>query len=277
MKKYLRLALLVILAHSMIERSYAFELPDSAKLISDSKLSRKNIKVIEPHESTISRHSYVEYTGIPLDELLTHWFENKWKSEGNQIVFLAKDGYRSAISSQKLIKYHAYLAFARSDNKAFKIDNLAQNQQAVELGPYYLIWANLGVKELIDFGAYDWPYQVTRIELQTQDMADKLRPKRISANIESGLQETEKYFLNCHHIRGIGGQKYPLDLIQATCRWQTKDLKSWIDAPSLIKPGTAMPPLNRMLADEQRGKVITQIVNYLQAMKTESSLACAGK
>jgi cytochrome c2 len=208
---------------------------------------------------------------------LSYWFGNKWQSEGNQVVFFAKDGYRSAISSQKLIKYQAYLAFARSDNKAFTVDNLGQNQQTVALGPYYLIWANIGNPELINFGAYDWPYQVTQIDLQNKDIEEKLHPKIISSNIESGLKETEKYCLNCHSIRGIGGQKYPIDLIQATCRWQKNDLSSWINAPSLIKPGTNMPPLNRMLAPEERGKVITHIVDYLQAMKTESPSPCAAK
>lgn len=274
MNHSLRLAFLILLALGVAEPTYAVDLHNPAKLMADSKLSQQTIKVIEPHESSLDRYTYVEYTAIPLDALLSRWFGNQWRSPNNQIVFLAKDGYRSAISSQKLAKYHAYLAFARSDNKTFKVDNLAQNQHAVDLGPYYLIWDNLNIQELIDFGAYDWPYQVTTIDLQTQDMADKLRPKHSSVSIEAGLQETEKYCLNCHHIRGIGGQKYPVDLIQATCRWQTKQLKSWIDAPNLIKPGTAMPALNRMLTTEQREKAITSIVNYLQTLKNETPPAC---
>ena len=274
MKKHLRLTIMVLLAQCLPQAGNALDIPPPTELIAIPAYSKLSVKVIEPHQTTNTQYSFVDYAAIPIDQLLTNWFGGQWQSAVNQIIFFGKDGYRSAISSQKLTKYSAYLAYARSDQQPFTVDNLGQNQKNIELGPYYLIWANQDIPELINHGGYDWPYQVTRIELQDQSQEDKLRPQQQSAVIETGMQETEKYCLNCHSINGVGGQKYPVDLIQVLCGWQESTLKPWIDAPSLIKPGTTMPAFNRMLAAEQREQVITRIVNYLQVMKNQSGLAC---
>jgi mono/diheme cytochrome c family protein len=277
MKTYSRLVLFALFARFISGASDAQDLPAAADLISNYKLHERSIKVVEPHQTSKNRYSYVEYAAVPMDELLPRMFGNEWQFADSQIVFFAKDGYRSAISSAKLTKYRAYLAFARSDTQAFTVDNIEHDQKGIELGPYYLIWANLGVEELITHGAYDWPYQVTRIELQRKNIQDKLLPQNASEATRMGMLDTEKYCLNCHSIRGIGGQKYPLDLIEASCRWQENALKAWIEAPSAIKSGTAMPALNRMLVPEEREQVITHIVNYLNALKNEQPLPCANK
>jgi hypothetical protein len=134
---------------------------------------------------------------------------------------------RSAVASTKLKKYRAFLAFARSDGTPFTVDNISQNEQKNPLGPYYLIWDNFGAPELLRQGAYDWPYQITSIEWRSKTEDQILRPVGSSKMLEQGFEETRKYCLTCHSIRGIGGKKYPVDLIRATsCRWQEQDLKA---------------------------------------------------
>jgi hypothetical protein len=63
--------------------------------------------------------------------------------------------------------------------------------------------------------------------------------------------------------------------VHASCRWNEIDLKTWIDDPGRLRPGTAMPPLNRLLPTEVRRGVIEQIARYLGALKTDDPVACA--
>lgn len=273
----LKLILTVFLAMAVFGQAGAVELPPPADLSAKSKLPSRKVTVVEPHESTNERRKLVDYTALPIDALLTHWFGDRWASEEGEIVFFAKDGYRSVVAGTKLKKYRAFLAFARSDGAPFIVDNIHQNEQKIPLGPYYLIWNNLDAPELLRQGAYDWPYQITAIEWRGQAEEQVLRPARSSKMLEQGFEDTREYCLTCHSIRGIGGKKYPVDLVQATCRWQESDLKAWIDSPSRIKPGTTMPPLARTLPEAERQRIIERIVRYLEAIKAQSSEGCISK
>jgi hypothetical protein len=265
------------LAMAVFGKAEALELPPPVDLSDKYGIPSRKVTVVEPHESTNERQKRVEYTALPVDGLLIHWFGDRWTSENAEIVFLAKDGYRSVVPSVKLKKYHAFLAFARSDGTPFTVDNIHQNEQKVPLGPYYLIWDNVAAPELLRQGAYDWPYQITAIERRSQTEEQVLRPARSSKMLDQGFEDAREYCLTCHSIRGIGGKKYPVDLIQATCRWQESDLKAWIDSPNRIKPGTTMPPLARTLPEIERQGIIKRIVRYLEAIKAQSSEVCISK
>lgn len=267
----------VFLTMTVFGEARAVELPPPADLSDKYDLPSRKVTVVEPHESTAERHKFVDYRALPLDGLLPHWFGGRWASEDAEIVFFAKDGYRSAVAGTKLKKYRAFLAFARSDGTPFTVDNIIQNEQKISLGPYYLIWDNLGAPELLRQGAYDWPYQITSIEWHSKTEDRVLRLLRSSKILEQGFEYTGEYCLTCHSIRGIGGKKYPVDLIQATCRWQEQDLKAWIDSPSRIKPGTTMPSLARTLPEMERQGIIERIVGYLGAMQAQSTEGCAAK
>jgi mono/diheme cytochrome c family protein len=273
----LRFIFTVFLTMIVFGKARAVELLPPVDLAEKYDLPSRKVTVVEPHESTAERHKFVDYRVLPLDGLLTHWFGGRWASEDAEIVFFAKDGYRSAVAGTKLKKYRAFLAFARSDGTPFTVDNISQNEQKIPLGPYYLIWDNLGAPELLRQGAYDWPYQITSIEWHSKTEDQILRPVGSSKMLEEGFEETREYCLTCHSIRGIGGKKYPVDLIQATCRWQEQNLKAWIDSPSRIKPGTTMPPLARTLPEIERQRIIERIVGYLKTMQSPSSKACAAK
>ncbi len=102
----------------------ALELPVPEKLEREYGVHRQTIEVIEPHASTSERPETVRYVALPMDSLLTRWFDETWKAPEAEIVFLARDGYRSVIASSRLIHYRAYLACGRDDGTAFVVDNL---------------------------------------------------------------------------------------------------------------------------------------------------------
>lgn len=264
-----------VLLTSFVGRVFALELPAPEQLERQYGLHRQIISVVEPHESTPDRPKLVRYAGLPMDHLLTRWFGESWKAPEGEIVFLARDGYRSAIASSRLTRYRAYLAFGRDDGAAFTVDNIQQNQKQIPLGPYYLVWDNRNAPELLRHGSYGWPYQVTRIELHRAAEDRKLLPHNPSQDVVQGFDAAKEYCLTCHRIRGLGGEKYPEDLVRAVCRWNDTGLKAWIDNPDRLRPGTTMPPFNRLLPIDARHEVIERIVRYLSALKTDDPAICA--
>jgi hypothetical protein len=256
----------------------AIELPPPEQLEIQYRLHRQSIRVVEPHESSAGRTVTIDYTGLPVDALLTRWFGDRWKAPDSEIVFIASDGYRAAIPSARLQQFHAYLAFARTDGAAFMIDNPSQNQARIPLGPYYLIWDNLNAPELLQRGVYGWPYHVAQIKLHNStDDRTLLLPANPDADTQQGYRDTQEYCLTCHRIRGVGGEVYARDLLQAVCGWKEADLKAWIDHPNRIRPGTTMPPLGENLPSEQRRQLIDRMVRYLDALKLQDSAVCEHK
>jgi cytochrome c2 len=267
---------LIPLLTSLAGEASALELPVPEKLEREYGVQRQTIEVVEPHASTPDQPKRVRYVALPLDGLLRRWFDASWQAPDAEIVFLARDGYRSTIPGSRLMNHRAYLAFARVDGNAFVVDNLEQNEKGVPLGPYYLIWDNRSAPDLLPLGSSGWPYQVTRIELHSAAEDRRLLPTSPSPDIISGFEDTKEHCLNCHRIRGVGGEKYAEDLVRAACRWHDNDLKSWIGDPRQFRPATAMPPLNPQLPAEARRELIERIAAYLVAVKADDPAACAG-
>ncbi|MGR8981169.1 MAG: c-type cytochrome [Gammaproteobacteria bacterium] len=272
-----KLSLVAVLAVLVSGRVPAVELPAPKGLSATSAVHSRKVTVVEPHVSTKDRQVLIDYTALPMDALLTHWFGDNWKSEDAEVFFFARDGYRSVAAGSKLKKYRSYLAFARDDGAPFVVDNLAQNEKQIPLGPYYLIWQNQGIPGLLRQGGYGWPYQITAVELHSKTEYQALLPPNLSKKLEQGFADTKEYCLTCHHIRGIGGKKHPVDLVKAACRWPQRDLKSWIEYPGRMKPGTTMPPLGRTLPAKERRQIIERIAGYLNAMESEQSEPCIEK
>lgn len=80
-----------------------------------------------------------------------------------EVEFVAADGYRSAVPVVHLERYPAWLVYARADGGNFVTDNAFQGRKAVDLGPWYLVWDNLGSPELLTLGDHYWPYQVVEV------------------------------------------------------------------------------------------------------------------
>jgi hypothetical protein len=251
----------------------AVDLPAPEQLARESGLAPESIAVIEPHASDARHEVAVSYTGFPLAPLLDRWFGSRWSAPDAEVLFLARDGYRSAIAADALRQERTLLAYARSDGAAFVVDNPEQNQAAVPLGPYYLVWDNRAAPDRLARGTHGWAYQVVAVEVRSGQDDRALLPRESGPDLEAGFADTKKYCLGCHAVRGVGGRKYPLDLAVAACRWDDSALKGWLREPSAMRPGTTMPALNRNLAAPERERAIGRIVGYLRAIGREAT-AC---
>ena len=209
------------------------------------------------------------YTGFPLTPLLDRWFGTSWSVPDAEVLFVARDGYRSAVGSDALRTRRAFLAYARSDGAPFTVDNAEQNQRGVPLGPYYVIWDNREAPDRLARGTHGWPYQVTAVEVRSARDDRALLPQGAAGDVVQGFANARKYCLNCHAVRGVGGHKFPLDLARAACRFDDAALGDWIREPSAIRPGTTMPALNRGLMPDERERALRGIVAYLRAIQRE--------
>jgi mono/diheme cytochrome c family protein len=144
------------------------------------------------------------------------------------------------------------------------VDNVREHESIISLGPWYLIWENIGKPELLEKGSYGWPYQVNQVQLQTKSEFEQLAPGADDAELTAGYSSFRTYCLSCHLLNGVGGSKYGLDLELAQCRLDDTTLIQWILRPEAYKPGTTMPALNPMLSDTLRERTAMQIVAYLR-------------
>lgn len=223
----------------------------------------KPVTVFEPHES-VKR----EYGGFSMNSILTAVYGESWK-DAEEILFTCSDGYQPSIPSVKFNEYSAYLVYAGSGGEGFSLINKLQNNEHVELGPFYLVWDNLKHPELRAEGGSDWPYQVTTIDLISfSDRFPKMAPPKDSSDgVKNGFIAFRKYCMTCHTINGEGGGKsvelnYPVNVTEYM---EESRLIRWIDNPSSIKRNTTMPALNPNAVN--RDKLINDIVAYLKERK----------
>lgn len=250
----------------------AVELPPADTLEMQTGVQPRLVTVVEPHESRGKHPVLVEYRGFPMSALLDRWFGAAWKAEDAELVFHAADGYRSAIAGSRLQGHQAYLAFSRGDGRVFAVDNPAQHQTGVPLGPYYLIWDNRGSPELLAQGTFGWPYQVIRIELRSSADDRALIPPGATDELKAGLVATRDHCLTCHRVRGVGGAKHPVALERLVCSWADDPLKAFIADPSQSRPGTAMPSLDVPGGPDVRRQTVGRIVAYLRAVAAADSV-----
>jgi mono/diheme cytochrome c family protein len=197
--------------------------------------------------------------------ILNWLFGERWQAPGAEVVFFARDGYRSSTDAARFLAGAAWLAFGRADGKPFMIDNPSQNQSGVALGPYYLIWDNLHDPLARAQGAYGWPYQVVRIDLATPADYAAARPPDADPAAAEGFGQAKKYCLSCHRVAGIGGEKFPGDLREISRPFSDQALKRWIIEPREMRPATTMPPLAPLLPEVERNRIAELIIRYLRA------------
>jgi len=244
-------------------RASALELhPDQVK--KDLVGEVVEITVMEPHMKCCEANCTVTYVGIPLGKLLQYYFPDTWEGFNGIIDFIAQDGYLAAMDASKVREQHGYLTFARADDKPFLIDNEQQNEKDLPLGPFYLVWDNLGNEALQKEGAYGWPYQVVRIELSPASVYDRLLPAGAPPAVREGFEAWKTYCLGCHRIDGVGGTKYAEDLRQRVRGMSRDELRTWISCPRSMRGGTTMPPLNTRLGRKEREQLVERIIDYLE-------------
>ncbi|WP_256996470.1 c-type cytochrome [Methylococcus capsulatus] len=244
----------------------AIELPPPDRLAAETGMSTQTVEVVEPHMSRPGHELRVAYRGFEMSGLLDRLFGDRWKATGTEVVFFARDGYRSSTDSRRFVPGSAWLAFGRADSKPFTVDNPGQHETGVSLGPYYLVWDNLRDSAARAQGAYGWPYQVVRIDLATPADYAAARPQDSDPVAVEGFEQVRKYCLTCHQVAGIGGGKFPGDLRQIAGPLSDRALKTWITEPQKMHPGTTMPPLNALLPEAERDRATDAIIRYLRMM-----------
>ncbi|HEX5783612.1 MAG TPA: hypothetical protein VFY35_02685 [Burkholderiaceae bacterium] len=220
--------------------------------------------VVEPHLSVKGQHTQVQYLGWPANAVFDVLLGPSWQAPGHDVVFQALDGYVSRIPTERFSQYTAYLVHQRVGQAQFTVDNLAQNQPNVPLGPYYLVWDNVKSPELLPEGGSFWPYQVNDISVQPSRL-QALLPGNLAERYQGVATDVQKLCLSCHQINGFGGNKWPGNLAQLARSLGDDTFLRWVLAPSSLKPGTQMPPVADQRPQAEREVLARQILDYLKA------------
>jgi len=244
----------------------ALQLPKPADLQAQARLQAKEVTVIEPHLSRPGQDVRRSYRAYPAPAFLDELLGAAWRAKPDaEIEFRALDGFVSRIPVAQLLKFPAFLAFARTDGQPFQVDNHGQNERQVPLGPFYLIWDNIGSPQLRAEGGAQWPYQVAQISLRPSSQA-ALLPAGMAPRWTEQARAAQTYCLSCHQINGYGGDKMPLNLALRARQIEASQWQRWLLDPAALKPGTAMPPLPPGLPQAQRERLARQLRDYLLAL-----------
>ena len=236
-------------------------IPDATGLAAVLQASPQVATVLEPHDS-MKATGYVGFSAV---RVLDQFFGPRWRDPRYLIEFTATDGYVASIPSGKFLAYTATLAFARADAAPFVVNNPFENMVNVPLGPWYLVWDNANSSALQADGASDWPYQAVRIGLV--NFPQSLLPGNMAATWSDQASLTLKHCLTCHQVNGYGGNKVVIDLVHEAQRvYSRADFLNWVLNPSLLKPGTEMPPLLWQLSQPERTAAANAIYDYLNAL-----------
>jgi mono/diheme cytochrome c family protein len=246
---------------------FAEDLPTPGELLKELGVSGQYVTVVEPHQSDASHKTHVTYLAVLASKVLDHLFGHDWQSPDNDVVFSATDGDQYAVNSERFMRYKAYLAYARADARPFTLEN--NEGQTTELGPYYLIWDNIGDPSLIRQGAYGWPYQAVQVDLRPVSAYLAILPASASQQALDGFALFKEYCLTCHQIANIGGEKLPVDLRRFLCSLNDPELEALIDNPGDALQKGGMPPLDPRLQGEERRQSIDLIIAYLRALRSE--------
>ena len=257
-----RLVGLVVLFASM---AHTVELPPAEQLQERIGLPARTVLVYEPHLSVGDKHVAIEYVGYRAVDVMALVFGKDWRSQAETIEFRALDGFVSHINISRFTKENAFIVFARKDNFAFTIDNIAQNQTNVPLGPYYLIWDNISNPALLAEGSQNWPYQVKEVKLVT--LSDEaLFPVGLDDRFHEGVELAKTYCLKCHKVNGFGGEKFEGNLSEIAKGYAEAEFTRLVLAPSSVRSYTTMPALPNRLSQTERQRIAKALFDYLNEL-----------
>ncbi|ODT80148.1 MAG: cytochrome C [Nitrosomonadales bacterium SCN 54-20] len=221
----------------------------------------RSLEVFEPHE----RRNRV-YRALPARAVFDEVFGKDWE-KAREIVFTAIDGFQPSVPVKRFLHHDGYFAFANENNGSFTLTNKLQNDEAVTLGPLYLVWDNTNSKELLETWVSDMPYQIKTIDLKMKEgFPNMLPPPGSSGDVQRGFNHFRMQCAACHTINGEGGGKapelnYPESIVEYI---KPEYLKRWILAPQTIRYNTHMPALAEEISN--REQVTAEIITYLKAM-----------
>ena len=259
------LGLTAALVLSPASATQAAEMPPVDALSAQMEAPAATVTVYEPHLSVGDKHTAVDYVGYPANDVLAHLFGADWAGAAETVEFRALDGWVSRIDVERFQTEGAFIVFAREGGAAFTVDNLAQNETAVPLGPYYLVWENIGSPALLAEGARNWPYQVAEVNLVTLSDA-ALLPDGLDARLHAGAALAKTHCLSCHMVNGYGGEKFEGNLAQIAKDYAQADFVRLVLAPLSVLEETTMPPLSDRLPEDERARIAEALFDYLTAL-----------
>lgn len=220
-----------------------------------------NLSVLDP-----ARGGRAEYTGLELNVLLTAQFGDGWR-QGSEIVFTCTDGYRPAIPVALLQRYRAVLAYAQPGHAGFE-PIARSNRQALDPGPYYLVWDTDSDAALAGEHGISWPWQIARIELVLgKEQAATATPPAGSGKLaRQGFLAFREHCIKCHSINGEGADlamdlNYPVNVTEY---WRPEWLARFILDPQSLRYNSRMSGLPAELP--RREQTAREILAYLRAM-----------
>ena len=221
------------------------------------------VRVFEPYEGR-----EVGFSALRLDRVLDVAYGASWRGE-EELLFTCRDGYQPTIPVQRVLSHRAWLAFERTDQEGFTIRKRESGEiKQVALGPFYLVWENLGDAKVRQEADYGWPYQLVGVDLiRTRDrFPGMIPPADASAEVLAGFAAFRVHCSKCHSLNGEGVSIGP-ELVAGASPLEYRDrdwLRSWIEDPTRILPTARMPALNPALPD--RARTVDEMLAYLQAM-----------
>ena len=243
----------------------AAEMPATEALQAEMGALAGTVTVYEPHLSVGDEHVAVDYVGYPAVDVLAYLFGADWHAQAETVEFRALDGYVSRIDAARFLAEGASIVFARRDGAPFTVDNLAQNETGVPLGPYYLVWDNMGNPALLEEGARNWPYQVAEVNLVTLSDA-ALLPPGLDERFHEGAALAKIHCLSCHKINGYGGQKFEANLAEVAKVYEVTEFVRLVLEPLSVLEETTMPALSERLPEPERERIAKALFDYLTAI-----------
>ena len=264
-RRFVVLGVVLGLVLATVSGTHAAEMPSVDDLQAQMEAPAGTVTVYEPHLSVGDAHVAVDYVGYPAVDVMARLFGADWSRQAETVEFHALDGYVSRIAVERFLTEGAYIVFMRGDGSPFTVDNLAQNQTDVPLGPYYLVWDNIGNPALLAEGAGNWPYQVAEVNLVTLSDA-ALLPPGLAARFHEGAALAKTHCLSCHMVNGYGGQKSEANLAEVAKVYEESEFVRLVLSPLSVLEETTMPPLSDRLAEPERERIAKAMFDYLTAL-----------
>lgn len=220
------------------------------------------VSVYEPHLVAADGDVEVGYVGYRAIDVIARLLGEDWRSRAATVEFSAIDGYVALVDAARFDGESAFVVFARADGAPFTVDNVAQNETDVPLGPYYLVWDNVSNPALRAEGARYWPYQVTDVSLVTAPDA-ALLPTGLDPRFHEGAELARTHCLSCHEINGVGGSKFGGNLAGVVKGYPEGRFLQLLLTPAVERPGATMPGLPEELPEPERRRIADAVFEYL--------------
>ncbi len=223
----------------------------------ERKLTIHTLTVADPdHDAPVSYDAFLLTDVLALSGVAA--------SDGDELVFEARDGYAPTVAYAALATNEAYIAFREHANpKGFGL--VKQGKTWVSPAPYFLVWRagkSLGAE-------FPWPYQLIRIEVvnfATRYAA--LYPGEVAVDGAQarGFRTYKTHCLRCHSINLYGGELGPeLNVPKnVTEYWDGAHLRAFIYDASTYHAQSKMPAFVGTLSATD----MDDLLAYLALMKT---------